>query len=128
MPDGLRGIYLNYIAALNEQRLADLGRFVHADLTYNDQPWSLAQYQERLADDRRRIPDLHYDVQNLLTGPDEVACRLWFDCSPQGEFLGIEVGGRRVAFAEHVFYRFRGDRIAEVRSLIDTASIRSQLK
>lgn len=131
MSDALRGTYSAYIAALNERRLEDLGQFVHDHLTYNGEPWTLAQYQERLADDLARIPDLHYDVQTLIAGPDEVASRIWFDCHPQGEFLGIPVNGRRVTFAEHVFYRFRSDpqgpRIAEVRSLIDTESIREQL-
>ncbi|GAB3270879.1 ester cyclase [Kineosporia babensis] len=127
MSEALERIYRAYVAALNERRLDDLGQFVHDQLTYNDQAWTLAQYHERLADDLRRIPDLHYDIHNLLTGPDQVAARLWFDCSPQGEFLGIAVNGRRVAFAEHVFYRFRGGRIAEVHSLIDTQGIRNQL-
>jgi predicted ester cyclase len=39
----------------------------------------------------RRIPDLHYAVDLLLTGGDHVACRLAFDCTPQGEFLGVAV-------------------------------------
>lgn len=43
------------------------------------------------------------------------------------EFLGIAAGGRRVAFAEHVFYRFRAERIDSVWSLIDTDGIRRGL-
>ncbi|MEU8819412.1 ester cyclase [Actinoplanes sp. NPDC048796] len=52
---------------------------------------------------------------------------LWFDCTPQQSLLGIDVDGRRVSFAEHVFYRFHDDRIAEVWSLIDTDGVRRQL-
>jgi predicted ester cyclase len=42
-------------------------------------------------------------------------------------FLGIDAGRRRVSFAEHVFYRFRANRIEKVWSLIDTDGIRHQL-
>ena len=43
-------------------------------------------------------------------------------------FLGIDASGRRVSFAEHVFYRFRASKIEHVWSLIDTDAIRRQLK
>ncbi len=127
MSDQLERTYREYIAALNDRRFADLDRFVHDQLTYNGESWSRARYQELLADDVERIPDLHYEIQLLVVGPDQVAGRLWFDCAPVGEFLGIDVGGRRVSFAEHVFYRFRANRIEHVWSLIDTDGIRTQL-
>jgi predicted ester cyclase len=62
-----------------------------------------------------------------VAGPDHVAARLWFDCTPQRGFLGIDVSPRRVSFAEHVFYRFRASRIEQVWSLIDTDAVRQQL-
>ncbi|MEV4346774.1 ester cyclase [Actinoplanes sp. NPDC049596] len=126
MGDQLEGIYRDYIAALNDRRLDDLGQFVHDRLTYNGEQWSRERYQARLTDDVRNIPDLRYEVQLLVTGPDHVAARLWFDCAPRHEFLGLTPDGRRVSFAEHVFYRFRANRIEHVWSLIDTDSIRRQ--
>jgi predicted ester cyclase len=42
-------------------------------------------------------------------------------------FLGSAVNGRRVTFAENVFYRFRGGKIEEVWSVIDKAAIEAQL-
>ena len=58
---------------------------------------------------------------------DRVACRIVFDCTPRDRFLGFTPNGSRLRFAEHVFYRFRDNRIAEVSSLIDRASIAAQL-
>ena len=124
----LEETYRSYIAALNERRLDELDEFVHERLTYNGEPWSREQYRSLLAGDVRNIPDLHYDIQLLVVGPDHIACRLWFDCRPQREFLGIDASGRRVSFAEHVFYRFRASKIEHVWSLIDTDAIRRQLK
>jgi predicted ester cyclase len=123
----LEKIYRDYIGALNDRRFDDLDRFVHDRLVYNGEEWTRERYRALLVDDVRNIPDLHYDIQQLVVGPDHVACRIWFDCTPQHEFLGLEVGGRRVSFAEHVFYRFRANRIEQVWSLIDTDGIRRQL-
>jgi predicted ester cyclase len=39
----------------------------------------------------------------------------------------MPVNGKRVRFAENVFYEFRGDRIASVCSIIDKAAIAAQL-
>ena len=127
MDESLEDIYRSYIAALNDRRLDDLDRFVHDRLTYNNEEWTRAKYQALLADDVRRIPDLHYEIELLVAGSQHVACRLWFECTPAREFLGIDTGGRRVSFAEHVFYRFRANRIEQVWSVIDVDRIRSQL-
>jgi predicted ester cyclase len=56
-----------------------------------------------------------------------LAARLAFDCTPKGEFLGLPVNGRRVAFTENVFYEFRDGKIAQVWSVIDKAAIEAQL-
>ena len=127
MNEPLEDIYRSYIAALNDRRLDDLDQFVHDRLTYNNEEWTRAKYQALLADDVRRIPDLRYEIQLLVAGPHHVASRLWFDCTPVGEFLGIDTGGRRVSFAEHVFYHFHANRIEHVWSVIDVDRIRSQL-
>jgi predicted ester cyclase len=124
---GLEQVYRAYLAALDERRLDDLDRFVHDRLTYNGEDWTLDRYRSRLAEDARSIPDLRYDVRLLVTGPHHVAARLWFDCTPRHDFLGIPATGRRVSFAEHVFYRFRDDRIEDVWSVIDTDAVRRQL-
>ena len=56
-----------------------------------------------------------------------MAARLAFDCTPRGLFLGLAVDGRRVSFAENVFYEFRDGKIAQVWSVIDKAAIEAQL-
>ena len=127
MGDRLEATYRAYIDALNERRFADLDEFVHDRLTYNGEEWPFDRYKALLAEDAWRIPDLHYDVHLLITGADHVACRIWFDCTPRHPVLGIDASGRRVSFAEHVFYRFRDNRIHEVWSVIDTDGIRRHL-
>ena len=56
-----------------------------------------------------------------------LACRLLFDVTPRGTFLGLPVNGRRVRFAENVFYEFREGKIQEVWSVLDKLAIEAQL-
>jgi predicted ester cyclase len=59
-----------------------------------------------------------------LSDPElRIAPRLLFNCSPKGEFLGLKVDGRKVSFAENVFYEFRGTKIVSVWSVLDKVAI-----
>jgi predicted ester cyclase len=123
----LESVYRRYLDALNTRAFDELGEFVHDQLTYNDETWALDQYRDLLVDDVARIPDLHYAIERLVVDGDQVACRIRFDCHPTGVFHGLDAGGRRVTFVEHVFYRFVDGRIAQVWSLLDLDAVRRQL-
>lgn len=123
----LSEVYRGYIACLNAQDWSKLGRFVGDNVKYNGQRIGLSGYREMLERDFREIPDLRFEIQLLVCEPPHIASRLHFDCTPIGTFLGLPVQGRRVAFAENVFYQFRGDKIQEVWSVIDKAAIERQL-
>ena len=75
----------------------------------------------------RRFPDLEFNIEFLVCEAPFVASRLRFDCRPKGLFLGLAVNGRRVVFAENVFYRFESGKVAEVWSVVDKAAIEAQL-
>jgi predicted ester cyclase len=128
MPNAiLEARYRAYLDALNDRRFSDLDEFVQDELIYNDKLLTRQEYADMIAADTRAVPDLHFDVRLLLTSEDVVACRLWFDCTPTGPFFGLAPTGRRVSFGEHVFYRFRAGRIAQVWSLIDRDAVATQL-
>lgn len=119
--------YRRYLDALNERRFGDLEDLLHEELTYNGEGLGRGDYVAQRREEASRIPDLHYAIDLLVVEADQVACRIAFDCAPRGEFLGIQVNAQRITFVEHVFYRFRDGRIADVWSLIDTTSIKEQL-
>lgn len=123
----LAGIYRRYIACLNGQQWPELGRFVHDAVSHNGRRLGLGGYQAMLEDDYRLIPDLRFNIDLLVCEPPSVACRLAFDCSPHGVFLGLDLDGRRVRFAENVFYRFEAAKIIEVWSVLDKSAIEAQL-
>ena len=124
---GLADIYCAYIACLNRQDWPNLGRFVDEAVHYNGARIGLSGYVEMLEGDFRAIPDLHFDIDLLVCEPPRIAARLRFDCTPTGILFGLPVNGRRVSFAENVFYEFRRGRIENVWSVIDKAALESQL-
>lgn len=76
--------------------------------------------------DTAAIPDLQFVAELILVEEDVVASRLMFHCTPQATFQGFEPPGTPISFSEHVFYRFRESKIAEVWSLVDVQAIATQ--
>jgi predicted ester cyclase len=123
----LRDVYRDYIACLNRQDWPKLGQFVHDEVHYNGQRIGVVGYRAMLERDFDEIPDLHFDIELLISDPPWIASRLRFNCTPKGKFLGLQVNGKRVSFSENVFYQFRGEKIEQVWSVIDKAAIEAQL-
>ena len=80
-----------------------------------------------LADDFRAIPDMRFAAEVIVSQPPQLAARLQFDCHPAGRLFGLEVDGRRVRFAENVFYECRDGLMRDLRSMIDKTAIADQL-
>jgi predicted ester cyclase len=123
----LSEVYRGYIACLNQQDWSSLDRFVEDNVSRNGQEIRLSGYRKMLERDFSEIPDLHFNIQLLVSDPPYLASRLLFDCRPKGEFLGLPVNGKRVIFSENVFYEFRGRKIVQVWSVVDKAAIEAQL-
>jgi predicted ester cyclase len=123
----LADIYRCYIACLNAQDWPRLGNFVHDDAVHNGKFIGLSGYIAMLEKDNEDIPDLHFDIQLLISDPPHIASRLLFDCRSKGIFLGLPVNGKRVSFTENVFYEFREGKICAVWSVIDKAAIEGQV-
>ncbi|HEX8592747.1 MAG TPA: ester cyclase [Pseudomonas sp.] len=123
----LSRVYAGYIDCLNKQNWPALSKFVHEDVQHNGRPFGLSGYRGMLENDFRQIPDLCFNILLLVADSSTVACRLGFDCSPSGTFLGLPVNGKQVRFTENVFYQFRDGKIEQVWSVIDKAAIEAQL-
>ncbi len=123
----LSDLYRAYIDCLNRRDWKELGQYVDDEVEHNGRPLALLGYRDMLVKDFEDIPDLRFNVQLLACSPPLVAARLAFKCSPKGKFLGLNVNGRLVSFAENVFYEFKLSKIASVWSVIDKAAIEAQL-
>jgi predicted ester cyclase len=123
----LSELYRRYIACLNQRDWSSLDEFVDDDVRRNGERIGLAGYREMLERDVEEIPDLVFDIRLLVVDPPHVASRLAFNCAPKAKFHGLDVNGKRVSFAENVFYEFRGRKIETVWSVVDKAAIETQL-
>ena len=123
----LSDLYRAYIDCLNRRDWEELGRYVDDEVEHNGRPLELSGYRDMLVKDFEGIPDLRFNIQLLACSPPLVAARLAFKCSPKGKFLGLNVNGRVVSFAENVFYEFKLSKIVSVWSVIDKAAIEAQL-
>jgi predicted ester cyclase len=125
--DELSNVYRDYIACLNAQDWGRLGQFVGDDVSHNERRLGLPGYRAMLERDFSEIPDLRFNIQLLISDPPTIASRLSFDCAPKGNFLGLDVNGKRVTFTENVFYQFKDGKIDQVWSVIDKLAIEAQL-
>ena len=125
--DPLLNIYRDYLECLNNQTWDKLKNYVYDRVCYNNEEIGLAGYRSMLEQNYRDIPDLYFKAELLVANSSFVACRLAFNCSPTGMFLGLPINGRNIRFAENVFYEFSDSKIKEVWSVIDKASIEKQL-
>lgn len=101
--------------------------FVEEDLFYNGGPYGLSGYLKLLKQNYEDIPDLQFNPEIIISDPPFIACRLKFDCTPIGNFLNLEIDGKRICFTENVFYEFRNSKILKVWSVIDKAAIEIQI-
>lgn len=125
--DELCEIYRGYIDCLNGQDWDRLGLFVDEGAEYNGTAIGLSGYRRMLEGDFEAIPDLRFGIELLISDPPRIASRLHFDCTPRGMLFDLPVNGKRVKFAENVFYEFSGRRIRKVWSIIDKAAIAQQI-
>jgi predicted ester cyclase len=123
----LAGVYRDYIACLNRQDWRELGQFVDDRVCHNGRQLGLSGYRRMLEKDFDEIPDLHFNIQLLISDAPYIASRLAFDCSPKEKFLGLDLNGKRISFTENVFYEFKGGKILNEWSVIDKAAIETQL-
>lgn len=126
--DDLKLHYNAYVECLNKQNWPILGQFVSTTVRYNGKTVGLSGYRDMLMQDFKAIPDLQFNIGFLVCEPTAVACILNFDCTPVGYLFDLPVQGRRVRFAEHVFYTYEDEKIKSVWSVIDKAAIAAQLQ
>ena len=127
MAQPLAEIYRDYIACLNRQDWDDLGLYVHEEAVHHGRALGLDGYRRMLDLDFEAIPDLRFNIELLVSEPPRIASRLQFDCTPKAMLFGLPVNGRRVRFAENVFYEFENTLIKRVWSVIDKAAIEAEL-
>lgn len=126
-PDELRDFYLDYVAAANARDFEQLKDFTHDPMSINGQPVPQAAMIADFKMHTEAIPDLHWDLQDLVIQGDRIAARLLDTGTPAKEWLGLAPTGTTVEFVESAFYHVRDGRIEASWYQMDADAVRQQL-
>ncbi|MFG2455775.1 ester cyclase [Streptomyces sp. NPDC048523] len=96
MSDGdLRAFYLRYIEALNAHEFDAMDEFISDRTTLNGEPATRDDLIAVQTHDVDAVPDLHWELNELLFDGDRLAARLVNTGTPVKTWLGVAPTGAR---------------------------------
>lgn len=76
---------------------------------------------------RRGLPDLRYEIDDMVVGTDAVAVRTTLTGTHTGELFGMPATGKSICVQQMTFERFRDGRIVAHHRLTDDLGMLRQL-
>lgn len=116
--------------ALNQGEMERFGEFLAEDFREVAQigrARNKEEYLANFADLRTMMPDVRFDIQEVIAEGDRVVVVENYSGTMTGEFKGLESNGRRMSVTAVDIYRIMDGKLAEVLSVLDTASVMEQL-
>ncbi|MDF6045431.1 ester cyclase [Streptomyces sp. JH14] len=123
----LKEWYLRYVAALNAHELDGLDEFIADDVALNGDPGTRDDVIAVLKHEIDAVPDLHWEVKELLFDRDRIAVRATNTGTPVKEWLGVPPSGASFEIVEYAIYRVSDGRFVQMTSLHDSADMLRQL-
>ncbi|RAO33982.1 hypothetical protein PSN13_02849 [Micromonospora saelicesensis] len=123
----MRYWYLRYVATLDAHELDRMDDFIADEVMLNGEPGTR---DDVLADMRSiisAVPDMHWEVQELLFDRDRIAARVVNTGTPVKEWLGVAPTGKSFEIVEYAIYKVRDGRFVQMTNLHDSADVRRQL-
>ncbi len=116
---------------LNDHRLEQIEAYVHDDFVEENPVPGQGPGRDGLRDFLSVLltafPDLTWTVRSTVGQGDTVAAWSTWEGTHDGEFMGIPATGHRVSVEAWTFDRFRGERMASSRILMDRLGLLQQL-
>jgi steroid delta-isomerase-like uncharacterized protein len=128
-----RSVIQRYFDELfNQGRLALVEELLAPDYVNHspgspDQPRDRAGVAAVVSALRGAFPDLHYQIEQLVEGPDAVAVRTTMTGTHRGDFFGLPATGRTIRVSQITIEQFRDGRIVAHHRLTDELSLLRQL-
>ncbi|MFF7967822.1 ester cyclase [Streptomyces sp. NPDC007903] len=123
----LRAFYERYLKALNAHEFDGMGEFIADRTTLNGEPATRGDLLAVQRHDVDAVPDLHWELQELLFDGDRLAARLVNTGTPVKEWLGVRPTGASFEIVEYAIYQVRDGRFVHMAALHDAAGLRRQL-
>ncbi|MFF5181446.1 ester cyclase [Micromonospora sp. NPDC000316] len=123
----LRDFYLRYVELANKREFDRMADFAHDEVIMNGTPVKMADMVAEFYRHVDAVPDLHWEIQELVVEGDRVAARLIDTGTPVKEWNGLTPTGKSVRFAETAFYEIQDGKFKNMWYLMDTDTVRQQL-
>ena len=75
----------------------------------------------------RAMPDIHHDIQEVVSAGPRIAARAVVTGTLKGDFAGIAANGKSFRVDQGLFALVRDDKIVEAWEIVDTANLLRQL-
>jgi predicted ester cyclase len=129
VPDSdLREFYRRYIAQLNAHKFDRMDAFINERTTLNGEPATRDDLIAVQKADVDAVPDLHWELKELLFDGDRLAARLVNTGTPAKEWLGVTPTGASFEIVEYAIYQVRDGRFVHMTALHDAGELLRQLK
>ncbi|MEU5906109.1 ester cyclase [Micromonospora sp. NPDC047467] len=123
----LRDFYLRYVELANKREFDSMADFAHEEVIMNGTPVKMADMVAEFYKHVDAVPDLHWEIQELIVEGDRVAARLIDTGTPVQEWNGLAPTGKSVRFAETAFYQVQDGKFKHMWYLMDADTVRRQL-
>lgn len=123
----LRRFYLRYIEELNAHKFDQMDEFINERTTLNGEPANRDDLIAVQKADVDAVPDLHWELKELLFDGDRLAARLVNTGTPVKEWLGVAPSGASFEITEYAIYQVRDGRFVHMAALHDAGELRRQL-
>ena len=123
----LRDFYDRYIAALNARDFDVMDEFIQDEVTLNGKS---ATREDILAVQRLEaaaVPDLHWELTNLIIDGDRLGAQLVNTGTPTAEFVGVKPTGKPFEVSEYAVYQVVDGRFKHMAAIHDAETIAKQL-
>jgi len=123
----LRDWYMRYAEALNAHRFDHMDEFIHDEVLLGGRPGTRDDVVTVLKGIVDAVPDIRWEVDELLFDRDGIAVRAINTGTPAKEWLGVPPSGASFRIVEYAIYQVRDGRFVQMTNLHDSAEMRRQL-
>jgi predicted ester cyclase len=123
----VHSFYASYIDVLNARQFERLEEFVHDEIAYFTDVATRDQVAAAIAGSVDVVPDLRWELRDLVVAGDTLAARLVNTGTPVANWLGVSPTGDAFEITELAVYRVRDGRFTHMTNVHDAAALAAQL-
>lgn len=123
----LKDWYLRYVAALNAHEFDGMDEFIADEVVLNGDPGTRDDVIAVQKHDIDAVPDLHWEVKELLFDRDRIAVHAINTGTPVKEWLGVPPSGTSFEITEYAIYKVSNGRFVQMTALHDSSDLLRQL-